>query len=82
MPVWDPDLPVTEKFREHWQPVPDNEVFDNGFKVQWEGFLRHVVDDEPFPHDFLAGARGAQLAELGLASSADGRRLQVPELTL
>jgi predicted dehydrogenase len=81
-PVWNPDLPVTEDFRSQWSEVPDNEDFDNGFKVQWELFLRHVVAGEPFPWDFLAGARGVQLAELGLRSWHEGRRLQVPELTL
>ena len=82
MPVWNPDLPVTEPFRDQWQPVPDNGSTDNGFKVQWEQFLRHVVDGDPFPYDFLSGARGVQLAELGLASSATGTRLDVPELAL
>src|SRR6185312_13073890 len=47
-PVWNPDLPTPEPFREHWSEVPDNEEFDNGFKVQWEAFLRHVVEDTPF----------------------------------
>lgn len=81
-PVWNPDLPVTESFRDQWQEVPDNEEFDNGFKAQWELFLRHVVLDEPWSWDLLAGARGVQLAELGLRSSAEGRRLDVPELSL
>ncbi len=81
-PVWNPDLPATEVFRRQWQEVPDNGEFDNGFKAQWELFLRHVVLDEPYTWDLLAGARGVQLAELGLASSADGRRLTVPELSL
>ncbi|MFG2735327.1 Gfo/Idh/MocA family protein [Streptomyces harbinensis] len=81
-PVWNPDLPVTEAFREQWQEVPDNTEFDNGFKAQWELFLRHVVLDEPYTWDLLAGARGVQLAELGLKSSAEGRRLDVPELSL
>ncbi|APU14829.1 MULTISPECIES: Gfo/Idh/MocA family protein [Actinoalloteichus] len=81
-PVWNPDIPATEDFRSQWQEVPDNAEMDNGFKVQWELFLRHVVDDEPFRWDLLAGARGVQLAELGLRSWADGRRLAVPELTL
>ncbi|SCL46223.1 Predicted dehydrogenase [Micromonospora citrea] len=81
-PVWNPDLPVTEDFRAQWTEVPDNEEFDNGFKVQWEAFLRHVVADEPFPWDFLAGARGVQLAELGLRSAREGARLDVPELEL
>ncbi|MBK1786257.1 Gfo/Idh/MocA family protein [Prauserella cavernicola] len=81
-PVWNPDLPATEDFRSQWQEVPDNADFDNGFKAQWELFLRHVVADEPFSWDFLAGARGVQLAELGLQSAREGRRIEVPELTL
>ena len=81
-PVWNPDLPATEKFRDLWQQVPDNSEFDNGFKAQWEQFLTHVVADTPFPYDLLAGAKGVQLAELALLSAAEGRRVDVPELTL
>ncbi|WP_431879573.1 Gfo/Idh/MocA family protein [Micromonospora marina] len=80
MPVWNPDLPVTEAFRAQWQTVPDNGEHDNAFKVQWEAFLRHVVDDEPFPWDFLAGARGVQLAEAGLRSAREGRRVPIEEI--
>ncbi|MGK5444181.1 Gfo/Idh/MocA family protein [Micromonospora sp. URMC 105] len=80
-PVWNPDLPATEDFRAQWTEVPDNEDFDNGFKVQWEAFLRHVVTGAPFAWDFLAGARGVQLAELGLRSAREGCRVEVPELT-
>ncbi len=50
-PVWNPDVPVTEPFRDQWQEVPDNADFDNGFKAQWELFLRHVVLDEPYHWD-------------------------------
>ncbi|MEV5949700.1 Gfo/Idh/MocA family oxidoreductase [Streptomyces sp. NPDC051993] len=81
-PVWNPDLPATESFREQWQEVPDNDTFDNGFKAQWELFLRHVALDAPYRWDLLAGARGVQLAELGLRSAAEGRRLDVPEVAL
>lgn len=81
-PVWNPDLPATESFRDQWQEVPDNGEFENGFKAQWELFLRHVVLGEPYHWDLLAGARGVQLAELGLKSSAEGRRFEVPELAL
>ena len=79
-PVWNPDIANPFQFREHWLEVPDNEVFDNGFKVQWELFLRHVAEDSPFPHDFLEGARGIQLAELGLKSWRERRWIDVPEL--
>ncbi|HEY2204102.1 MAG TPA: Gfo/Idh/MocA family oxidoreductase [Pseudonocardia sp.] len=81
-PVWNPDVPDPHDFRAQWAEVPDNDTFDNGFKAQWEMFLRHVVLGEPWEFDFLAAARGVQVAELGLRSSAEARRLEVPELTL
>ncbi|UZI32806.1 Gfo/Idh/MocA family protein [Streptomyces sp. VB1] len=81
-PVWNPDLAVTEPFRDQWQQVPDNGAFDNGFKVQWELFLKHVVTGSAYHLDLLEGARGVQLAELGLRSAREGRRLDVPALEL
>ena len=81
-PVWNPDLAATEPFREQWQQVPDNTEFDNGFKAQWERFLAHVVADAPFHHDLADGAKGVQLAELGLRSARSGQRVEVPELSL
>ncbi|WP_338696698.1 Gfo/Idh/MocA family oxidoreductase [Streptomyces sp. Q6] len=81
-PVWNPDLPATYSFRDQWQEVPDNQEFDNGFKVQWELFLKHVYAGAEYHWDLLAGARGVQMAELGLKSSAEGRRLDVPEISL
>lgn len=78
--VWNPDLPSIHDYRAGWTEVPDNEPFENAFRQQWEMFLRHVVDDAPWSSDLLAGARGVQLAELGLQSSAEGRRIAVPSL--
>lgn len=78
--VWNPDIPNPFRFREHWDDVPDNMQFDNGFKVQWEMFLRHVVEDAPFPHDFVEGARGVQLAELALQSWKRRCWVDVPKL--
>jgi predicted dehydrogenase len=79
-PVWDPDVPTTQRFREQWQEVPDNDIFPNGFRAQWEQFLRYVADDQPYAGDLWAGARGVQVAQLGLQSSREGRRLEIPEL--
>ena len=64
--TWNPDIDSPIKYMEGWNRVPDWQVFDNAFKVQWELFLRHVVLDEPFPWDLREGAKGVQLAELGL----------------
>jgi predicted dehydrogenase len=80
-PVWNPDLPNPFQFREQWAAVPDNMEFDNAFKVQWEMFLRHVAEDAPFPHDFLDGARGVQLAELAYTSWRERRWVDVPEIS-
>lgn len=81
-PVWNPDLPTTERFREQWSDVPADPDLDNGFKAQWEEFLVDVALGRPHRYDLLSAARGVQLAELGLRSSAEGRRLDIPELTL
>ncbi len=81
-PTWNPDIPNPFKFRDHWQDVPDNQTFDNAFKAQWELFLSHVVCDTPFKHDLLEGAKGVQLAELGLRSWQERRWMDVPDLTV
>ena len=81
-PVWNPDVPNPIPFREGWQDVPDNTLFDNGFKVQWEMFLRHVVEDGPWSHGLLEGAKGVQLAELALQSWEERRWIDVPNLEL
>ncbi|GHG69812.1 Gfo/Idh/MocA family protein [Streptomyces griseocarneus] len=79
-PVWDPDVPAAEDFRAQWREVPDApEDAGNAFRAQWELFLRHVALGTPWRHDLFAGARGVALAEAGLRSSREGRRLAVPE---
>jgi predicted dehydrogenase len=80
-PVWNPDLPATEPFRDQWQEVPDNTEFDNGFKAQWEEFVRDVVAGRQHRYDFFSAARGLQLAEAGLTSSAEGRRVELKPLS-
>ncbi len=80
-PVWNPDAPNPIDFAASWTDVPD-EPADNGFLVQWEQFLRHVVRDEPFPYDFVSGAKGVQLAEAGLTSWREKRFVELPELAI
>jgi predicted dehydrogenase len=79
-PVWNPDIPSPIDFNAGWTPVPTNRVFDNAFKAQWELFLRHVVLDEPFPWGLKEGAKGVQLAELGIKSWEERRWLDVTPL--
>jgi predicted dehydrogenase len=79
-PVWNPDLPQSINFFETWQEVPENKVYPNGFRAQWEMFIRHLVDNEPFKWTLLEGAKGVQLAEAGLRSWKERRWIDLPEL--
>jgi predicted dehydrogenase len=78
VPVWNPDLPDPLDYQAMWAGMPDTAVLDNGFKTQWELFLRAAAHGQPFGWDLFAGARGVQLAELAMRSSAEGRRVEVP----
>jgi predicted dehydrogenase len=81
-PSWNPDVPDAHDYAATWVEAPIDDAFENGFKVQWEEFIRHVVEGGPNPYDFLAGARGVLLAEKGLESSRAGRRIDVPVASL
>lgn len=79
-PEWNPDTPKDHDFYEDWTRVPDNQTFENAFRLQWEKFIRHVVADEPFSWGFTDGARGVQLTEASYHSSNKGRRVTLDEL--
>lgn len=79
-PVWNPDVKQTMHFTEQWQEVPDTQVYDNGFKIQWEHFIRHVVENEPYKWTLPEGAKGVQLVEAALQSWKERRWVDVPPL--
>jgi predicted dehydrogenase len=79
-PVWNPDIPSTINHFEGWQKVPEQQTFDNAFKIQWELFLRHVVKDEPFRWGLLEAVKGVQLAEKGIESWQKRAWVDVPSL--
>mgnify|MGYP005852068189 CR=1 FL=1 len=79
-PVWNPDIESPIKYFDGWQPVPEQQQFDNAFKAQWELFLRHVVADKPFRWSLLEGAKGVQLAEKGMESWRKRAWVDVPAL--
>ena len=81
-PVWNPDVKQTIDFFGGWQEVPDNQVFDNGFKAEWEMFIRHIYDNAPFKWNLVEGAKGVQLAELALKSWKERRWIDVPALEI
>jgi predicted dehydrogenase len=79
-PVWNPDVANPFSFYDNWQKIPDNTIYPNAFRAQWELFLKHMVNDDPFPWDLLQGAKGVQLAELGYSSWQERCWIEVPQL--
>jgi len=79
-PVWNPDLRQAIDFLGGWQEVPDTTTYDNGFRTQWEHFIRHVVADAPFPWTLREGAKGVQLVECALSSWHERRWVDVAPL--
>ncbi|MBK6007467.1 Gfo/Idh/MocA family oxidoreductase [Ramlibacter ginsenosidimutans] len=79
-PVWNPDVKQSMNFFDQWQEVPDTEFYDNGFKIQWEHFIRHVVEDAPYKWTLPEGAKGVQLVEAALQSWKERRFVDVPAL--
>tara|TARA_X000001036_G_scaffold291147_1_gene270556 strand:+ start:971 stop:2119 length:1149 start_codon:yes stop_codon:yes gene_type:complete len=79
-PVWNPDIPNPIDFKKGWTKVSEEEEFDNAFKAQWELFLKHVLLDTPFPWNLMEGAKGVQLAELGIESWEKKTWINIPDL--
>jgi predicted dehydrogenase len=79
-PVWNPEVKQPMNFFDDWQEVPDTEFYDNGFKIQWEHFIRHVVENAPYQWTLPEGAKGVQLVEAALQSWKERRWVDVPKL--
>ena len=81
-PVWNPDEKQTMNFFDQWQEIPDTQLYDNGFKIQWEQFIRHVAEDAPWRYGLPEGAKGVQLVEAALESWKERRWVDVPALVV
>jgi len=81
-PVWNPDVRQTHDFGADWKEVPDDKLYDNAFKVEWELFIRHVCEGAPFRWNLLEGAKGLQLVDCALKSWRTRRWIDVPRLKL
>ena len=64
-PVWNPDLPNPFEFRSSGPRFPTTPNSTTRSRCSGRCFCARR-EDAPFPHDFLDGARGVQLAELAM----------------
>ena len=79
-PVWNPDVEQPIKFYEGWEKYEDEDDYDNAFKIQWHEFLSHVATDSPWKYTLREGAKGVQLAELGMKSWEEQKWINVNPL--
>ncbi len=63
-------------YLDDWQEVTEDIPYQNGYRVGWEAFIRHIVAGEPITSDLRAGIRDVQLAEA--CSQAATERIWVP----
>lgn len=76
-PTWNPDVPQPINFFHDWQQMPNTTQYDNAFKIQWELFIRHCVDDAEFPWTLASAAAGVRLAEAGARSAGEQKWISI-----
>jgi predicted dehydrogenase len=78
--IWNPDIESDINLFDKWTEIEPDAEYENAFKVQWELFLKHVVNDEPFRWSLLEGAKGVQLAEKAIESWKNRTWVDIPDL--
>jgi hypothetical protein len=77
----EPDVKQTMNFFEQWQEVPDTQVYDNGFKIQWEPSSA-TSPRRALPLDAARRRQGRAAGRGGAASWKERRWVDVPALSL
>jgi predicted dehydrogenase len=73
-------LPPTASFFDDWERLPMPERPVGSYRAGWELFIRHVLEDAPFPYGLREGAKGVQLAEAAYRSNRERRWIALPPL--
>ncbi len=76
-PVWNPDQAQQRDFYGDWLPCHADRSYDNAFRAQWALFIRHCVEDTPFPWNFFSAAAGVRFAETALQSAREKRQISL-----
>ena len=79
--VWNPDVKQEHPFYSDWMEVDANEVFENGFLVQWKSFLRHVVENSLWEHGLDKGVANLHLAIAAEKSDLEKRLIELKEIS-
>jgi predicted dehydrogenase len=74
---WNRDISEPIDYYRDWERIPDAGRYPNPYRVQWEAFIRHVVEDAPFPWGFDAGVRTLQYADACATSWRERRWVDI-----
>ncbi len=81
-PVWNPDQAQSIEFREQWTEYRADDEHPNGFREQWEQFIRHLYDEQAsWPYRLDEGVKGVELADAALRSWRERRWIDLDEST-
>jgi len=69
---------IDADYRSEWVDAPALAAYRNPYRVGWEQFLRHVVEDAPLASDFAAGIRDVAFAEACHRSMAERTWIAFP----
>jgi predicted dehydrogenase len=76
---FNPDRDLGIDYRADWQEATGSGGYINPYRMGWENFLRHVVDDAPLTNNLTAGLRDVQLAEACYRSMAEHKWISLDE---
>jgi predicted dehydrogenase len=62
---------------ETWDEAPDAEPFQHSFRYGWELYLRHVMEDGPFPFGLEQGVKAIQLVDAAYRSAEERRAIDI-----
>jgi len=77
---FNPDRDLRADYRADWKEVGGSGSYTNPYRIGWENFLRHVVDDAPLTNDLTAGIRDVQLAQACYRSVAERKWVSLDEI--
>jgi predicted dehydrogenase len=77
---WSLDVVDPVDYYRDWQKVPETAPYKNAFRIQWELFLKHVVEGGEFPWNLRVAAGGVQYAEASHTSWRERRWIDLPDV--
>jgi predicted dehydrogenase len=77
---FNPDRDLGFDYRADWKEVAGTGRHVNPYRIGWENFLRHVVDNAPLVSDLASGIRDVQLAQACYRSMTESKWVALDDI--